>query len=119
MSVDLSMTIIAAVPALGRNWVDFDARRFVPLEPGGSLELARARVADLSRALSLASEGVVAGEGTIALSYFNLCDRQWQLREQANLDKDESAPAVFRTTLPRELLSTRLTSQSLRSWSVP
>ena len=110
---------IPAAPVLGRNWVDFDARRFVPLEPGGSLELSRVRVADLSRALSQAGEVVVAGEGIIALSYFNLCDRQWQLREQANLDKDAATPAVFRTTLPRELLSTRLTSQPLRSWSVP
>ena len=110
---------IAAGPVPGRTWVDFDARKFVTLEPGASLDLARVHAVDLMGALGKAGADVVAGEGTFAFTYFNLCDRQWQMREQANLDKDESAPAVFRTALPRELLSTRLTSQTLRTWSVP
>jgi hypothetical protein len=112
-------TAITAAPALGRTWADFDVRRFLPLEPGASLELAHARAADVSRSLSQAGEKVVPGEGTIALSYFNLCDRKWQFREQTNLDKDASAPAVFRTALPRQLLSTRLTSQPIRLWGAP
>lgn len=110
-----------AIPAanpLGRNWSDFEATRFAALEPGSSLVLARTRVTDLVRSLNQEGEAA-AGEGGIALSYFNICDRQWQLREQANLDKDQSAPAIFRTPLPRQLLSTRLTSQSLRGWGVP
>jgi hypothetical protein len=112
-------TAINAASAPGRNWADFDPRRFIDLAPGSTFELARIETAELLRALHQSGESGVAGEGSVAVSYLNLCDRQWQLREQANLDKDESAPEVFRKPLPRGLLSARLTSQSLRPWSAP
>ena len=110
-------TAINAAPVLGRNWSDFVPRRFVEVAPGSTFELARIEAAELTRRIHQAGESV--GEGTVAVSYFNLCDRQWQFREQANLDKDESVPEVFRKPLPRELLAARLTSQSLRAWSAP
>lgn len=112
-------SVVAASAESGRNWSDFAASRFVPLDAGRSLELARTSIADLERALGRSGELAPVADAAISVSYFNLCDRQWQMREQANLDKDESAPAVLKSTLPRQLLSARLTSQSLRPWSTP
>ncbi len=112
-------TAINAAPALGRNWSDFDPGRFLDLAAGATLELARIQPAELSRAVQQAGEDIDPGAGSVAVGYFNLCDRQWQLREQPNLDKDESAPEVLRKLLPRNLLSARLISQSLRAWNAP
>lgn len=116
---DGKRTPLPASAAQGRNWSDFDPIRFIPLEPGGSLELARTSLSNLMKSLGQAGESVFNGQASIAASYFNLCDRQWQIREQANLDKDAASPDVFRSPLPRQILSMRLASQSLRPWSDP
>lgn len=116
---DGKRTLLPASPSQGRNWSDFDAGRLVSLDPGSSLVLVRIRIDDLVKSLGQAGESVFSNQATISASYFNLCDRQWQIREQPNLDKDASSPDLFRSPLPRQLLSARLTSQSVRPWSGP
>lgn len=116
---DGQRTAISAATVVGRTWSEFDPDRFIPLAAGDTVELARVTLADLSRGLNQAGPSAVAGEGTVSFSYFNLCDRQWQLRQQSNLDQDKAVPGVFRKPLPRELLAARLNSQSLRPWSAP
>lgn len=110
---------MSAASSTGRTWSDFDTVRFRKVDAGSSLELARIGVADLATRMGDAGKGVQAGEGLIAFSYFNLCDKNWQIREQANLDRDAETPAALRSPLPRQLLSTRLTSSSVRLAGMP
>lgn len=111
-------TLIPAMATPGRQWSEFDAKRFVLVESGGSIDLVRRPVGDVVDAFKQAGENLSGGEGSISVSYFNLCDRQWQLREQASLEKDADTPEVLRSPLPRQVVAARLTSGSLR-WTAP
>lgn len=110
---------VPASPKQGRNWSEFDPGRFITLDPGATIELARIAAPELVERLKNLGESSISAQATITASYFNLCDRQWQIREQTNLEKDAEIPPVFRSPLPRHLLATRLTSQSLRPWTSP
>jgi hypothetical protein len=104
---------------LGRTWADFDEAGLAGVEAGASIELARIGVAQLRKALTDAGANVPPDGGTVVFGYVNLCNRQWQTREETNLAQDENAPAVLRRPLPRKMLSTRLSSGPLSAWGKP
>jgi hypothetical protein len=89
------------------------------VEAGASIELARIGVAQLRRAFMDAGANVPPDGGTLVFRYANMCNRQWQVREQTNLVQNESAPAVLRRPLPRKVLSARLSSNPLSAWGEP
>lgn len=111
-------TAVSAIQQPGRSWTDFDAARFIKLKPGESMDLVQWSVPDVMEAFRQAGENLTSSEGSISFSYFNLCDRQWQFREQANLARDIDVPEFLRGPLPREILSARLGSASIR-WTPP
>jgi len=103
----------------GRTWADFDEAGLAGVEAGASIELARIGVAQLRRAFMDAGANVPPDGGTLVFRYANMCNRQWQVREQTNLVQNESAPAVLRRPLPRKVLSARLSSNPLSAWGEP
>lgn len=105
---------MSAAAAVGRTWHDFEAGRFLKVEAGALQELARITPDELARGMGDSAKGILAHEGMISFSYFNLCDKQWQIREQSNLDRDADTPPALRSPLPRQLISVRLTSPSVR-----
>jgi len=92
------------------SWHDLDPGLLVEVHPGASVELATIEIAELIRRLTEAGVDTSDPRGTIYFSYANMCDRQWQLRQGPSLVGNPNAPPLFRSLLPRHVLSTRLTS---------
>lgn len=97
----------------GLCWHDFQADRLVPLPPGETTTLARVRADELHRALTDAGVPLDNARGSLHFEYDNLCGRTWQRRQGSALIDNASAPAVFRTLLPRRLLTNRQVSNRL------
>jgi len=95
------------------SWHDFDAALLVEAKPGQSIELARIHLAELRRTLVDAGAKLGDDRWTVHFSYANLCDRQWQIRQDSALLGNPKAPAIFQHSLPRRILSTRHTSNRL------
>ena len=95
------------------SWKDFSESRWVALEAGRSMTLARTNVVDLRKALTEAGADLTRPGWTLHFSYANLCDRAWQARQGAALFADEKVPPFLRHPLPRRTLSTRQTSDRL------
>ena len=95
------------------SWEQFDPARLVEVAAGDSVELTRAKLAEVKK--MLAKAGVVKPNegGFVYFSYSNRCDRRWQAREGEALTADLRAPAVLRNPLPRRMLSTRQMSNRL------
>jgi len=92
---------------------DFQEARLVALDPGGSLEIERAAIADLRQALAAAGADLSGQHWTVVYSYTNRCDRRWQERQAAMLTNAATVPEVLRRPLPRRMLSGRLNSNEL------
>lgn len=95
------------------SWHDFDPNLLVEVSAGGSLELARIDMAELRRRLEHAGADLKDARGTVHFGYANACNRQWQTRQGPALLGNPKAPHLFRSILPRQILSTRLTSPRL------
>lgn len=95
------------------SWHDFEATMLVDLPAGDSLELAGVGLGDLRRRLKDAGADLSDTRGTLHFGYVNACDRQWQVRQGPSLIGNPGAPPFFRSILPRQILSTRLTSPRL------
>ncbi len=95
------------------SWHDFDPALLVDLPAGDSLELARIDLGDLRRKLEGVGADLSDARGSLHFGYANACNRQWQVQQGPALVGNPNAPPLFRSILPRRILSTRLTSQRL------
>ncbi len=112
-------TEIPGVSGAGRSWTDFSETKLVVVEPGASVELARIEIDRLRDSMIKAGAKAPLNEGAVTFVYSNLCDRQWQAREESHLAQDDNAPAVLKKPLPARILSTRLNSQPFSPWAIP
>ena len=101
------------VPKPNASWHDFDAALLVEVAPGKPIELARIELADMRRVLTQVGADVNDPRWTVHFAYMNLCNRAWQARQGSTLLGNEKAPAIFRTPLPRRILSAQCTSNPL------
>jgi len=102
------------------TWADFEAAKIVEVRAGESVPIAKASVNDLLSAIQpagelnpLAADNAVRSDASAAFTYSNLCDRQWQVRQEQAMGNDPTIPQVLRDPLPPRLLSTRQTSNRL------
>jgi len=110
---------IPADSKAGRTWADFSEARLAVVEAGAPIELARIGAAQLRKAFADAGANVSLAGGVLSFGYANFCGRQWQLREEANLSREEGVPAVLKRRLPRKMLSTRLSGNPVSVWDNP
>lgn len=97
----------------GTSWHEFDAAKLGILEAGESLTLARTGVGELRNTLAGAGALLDGDQWTLHFEYDNLCDRRWQKRQGTALMGNDDAPEVFRTLLPRNILTNRQVSDRL------
>lgn len=102
---DGNMREITSINRPGASWHDFQRDRLVPVAPGAGVELTRIAKGDLVKRLAAHGANVDGAAWELYFTYANLCDRNWQKRQGDALLGAESAPALLRELLPRELLT--------------
>lgn len=95
------------------SWHDFDMDLVVSVEPGQSVEVARASIKHLRKTFAETGADVAAANWELLFTYVNLLNRHWQTRQALPRNDIDDASPLLRTHLPRGILTTRLTSNPL------
>ncbi|MBI1826681.1 MAG: hypothetical protein HYR83_09895 [Planctomycetes bacterium] len=111
---------IPSISKLSPTWSDFEAAKLIEVRAGESVPIAKISVDDLRSAVQpagdlnpLAQDAAHRNDASAAFTYSNLCDRQWQARQEPAIRSDPMYPKVLRDPLPLRLLSTRQTSNRI------
>lgn len=96
------------------SWERFAADRLITVAPGESIELGRIdrkTVLERLRADAPAGESI---EGAVLIArYRNPCGRLWQRRHKPTLLGNAEVPELFRSPLPRRLLTTPISTNRI------
>lgn len=100
-----NMKEASSVERAGVSWRDFRPESLAEIAPGASVELTRIPVKKLFQRLAENGAAMEGRSWELYFTYSNLCDRNWQRREQDMLDAHASAPDCLKKPLPRRILT--------------
>jgi hypothetical protein len=111
---------IPSVSKASPIWLDFEAAKIIEVRAGESVSIAKISVDDMQAAVQpvgglnpFAQDAGRRNDATVAFTYSNQCDRQWQARQGSAMVNGSNVPQGLRDPLPPRLLSTRQTSNRI------
>jgi hypothetical protein len=110
-----SIRDVSATPDAKSDWSEFTGVKLREVKPGDAIELDRVDRRELNKRLAMLGLDPRENGSTLYFSYSNMCDRNWQRKQDRVTITALETPGVLRDALPIRMLTGWHTSNRIRT----